>query len=60
MRVTNNKNCYCHTCKKRFHYLGIARHRAMHRKNRENCMITFTNGKTYKWNYNKIGAENEI
>ena len=48
MRVTNNKNCYCYTCKKSFHYLGIARHRAMHRDKKENCEITYTNGDTYK------------
>ena len=52
MRVTTNKNCYCHTCKKSFHYLGIARHRAKHRDKKENCEISFTNGNTYKWNYN--------
>ena len=47
MRVTNLKNCYCHTCKKTFHYLGIARHRRGHLDRRENCKITYTNGDTY-------------
>jgi hypothetical protein len=51
--VTNSKNCYCHVCKKYFHYLGIARHRAKHRDKKEDCTITFTNGKTYKWDYSK-------
>jgi len=55
MRTTNNKNCYCYTCKKSFHYLGISRHRAMHRDKKENCEINFTNGDTYKWNYNNKG-----
>ena len=47
MKVTNDKNCYCHTCEKSFHYLGIARHRAMHRDRKETCKITYTCGDTY-------------
>lgn len=53
MKVTRAKNCYCHTCKKDYHYLGIARHRAMHRKKKENCEITYTNGDTYGHKYEK-------
>ena len=49
--TTNEKNCYCHTCKKYYHYLGITRHKAMHRDNQENCTITFTHGDTWKFNY---------
>lgn len=45
---------YCHTCKKRMHPMGIARHRAMHRERREDCTITFTGGKTYTYEYSKI------
>jgi hypothetical protein len=45
------KRCYCHTCKKRFHWLGIARHRAKHRDNKENCKITFTKGDTHSYTY---------
>lgn len=48
MRVTNDKDCHCHTCAKDFHYLGITRHRAMHRDNEENCVITYTNGNRIK------------
>lgn len=51
MRVTNKKNCYCHTCDKDFHYLGISRHRASHREKKEDCKITFTHGNTFIWNY---------
>lgn len=47
MKVTNTKNCYCHTCEKFFHYLGITRHRAMHRDKKEDCEITYTYGDTY-------------
>jgi len=53
IKETRNKNCYCHTCNKYFHYLGIARHRAKHRDKKEDCKITFTNGETYRWNYAK-------
>ncbi len=46
-KITNEKNCTCLTCKRDFHYLGIARHRAMHRDKKEVCEITYTNGITY-------------
>jgi len=42
--VTNEKNCYCHACHKWFHYLGIARHRTMHKEKQEGYKITYTNG----------------
>lgn len=51
MEVTRNKNCYCHTCDKDIHYLGIANHRAGHRRRKEDCKITFTHGNTLSWNY---------
>jgi hypothetical protein len=51
VRVTRAKECYCHTCDKYFHYLGITRHRAMHRDRHEKCKITFTHGDTYSWDY---------
>ena len=54
MKVTSYKNCFCATCMKDFHYLGIARHRAMHRDKRENCEITYTNGKTYLHNFSEL------
>lgn len=38
------KRCYCITCHKFFHPLGIARHRAMHRDNHEDCSIIFSDG----------------
>lgn len=51
MAIKAEKNCYCHTCKKDFHYLGIARHRAMHRDKKEDCVISFTNDKKYRYEY---------
>ncbi len=53
MRVTRDKNCYCHTCKKDFHYLGITRHRMAHKERKEDCKITFTHGDTYLYEYSK-------
>lgn len=43
--------CYCHLCKKRFHSLGIMRHRAMHRDRKETVTITYSKGDTYTHNY---------
>lgn len=49
--ITKGKNCWCYTCKKAFHYLGIARHRVMHKEKGQNCEIGYTNGDTYKHMY---------
>ena len=51
MNVTTEKETYCHTCNKWFHYLGIAKHRSGHRNRNENCKITMTNGDTYNYEY---------
>lgn len=48
---TSEKNCFCWTCSKDFHCLGISSHRAMHRRKKEACKITFTNGDTRVWDY---------
>lgn len=44
---------YCRTCQKEFHYLGIARHRAAHRERRERCVITFSDGRTETYHYDR-------
>lgn len=44
MKVTNEKNCLCHTCGVWFHYLGICSHRAGHARRGEVCEITYTHG----------------
>lgn len=49
--ITSRKTCYCHTCKKSFHWLGINRHRAMHRDHFEDCKITYTYGDTYTFRF---------
>ena len=54
-----DKNCYCHTCEKAFHYLGITRHRATHRDKKENCKITYTNGDTYEHTFSVTRPDRE-
>ncbi len=45
------KTCYCYTCNKAFHWLGINRHRAMHRDKKEYCEIEYTYGDIYSFDY---------
>ena len=54
MKVTNDKNTYCHTCKKAFHYLGITNHRMAHKTRKQDCKITFTYGDTHFYSFSKI------
>ena len=51
MSSTRDKNCFCHTFDKDFHYLGISRHRAMHRDKKEKCKITYTYGDTHIFDF---------
>ena len=44
MRNLDVKTCYCYNCDKWFHSLGISRHRAKHRDNREDCKIKYPYG----------------
>lgn len=46
-KLTSDKTCYCHTCNESFHYLGINSHRAMHRRRKQDCEITYTHGDTH-------------
>lgn len=45
------KTCYCHTCEKAFHYLGINSHRAYHRRRMQDCDITYTHGDRKYFNF---------
>ena len=47
------KNCYCYTCYKDIHRLGIARHRAMHRDKKEDCKITYEDGTTINYRFSE-------
>lgn len=37
-------DCFCFRCRKWFHHLGIASHRAMHRRMSEDCTIEYSDG----------------
>lgn len=41
-----NETCYCHTCGRWFHYMGINSHRAAHRRRAEDCKITYIGEKS--------------
>lgn len=45
------KDCYCYTCSKAMHHLGVARHRAMHREKKTDCKIKFSGGQIFSWSY---------
>lgn len=45
------KDCYCYTCSKAMHRLGVARHRAMHREKKTDCKIKFSGGQIFSWSY---------
>lgn len=47
----DDKDCYCYTCERGFHHLGVARHRAKHRDNGENCRIQYSDGRITFYNY---------
>ena len=51
--MLREKTCYCHTCEKWFHWLGINRHVAMHRDKRERCQVTFTYGERYIYKFDE-------
>lgn len=51
--LSNRKDCFCFTCEKGFNHLGIARHRAMHRDNREDCEIMYSGGTTRFHEFNR-------
>lgn len=36
--------CWCHNCQRDIHYMGIATHRAMHKRRKERVEITMVYG----------------
>lgn len=49
--------CYCITCKKFYHRLGIARHRAMHRDKKENCTIRYSSGYVFEHGFSEENSK---
>lgn len=47
----HNKYCYCETCDRSIHYLGIAAHRAAHKRKSEDCVICYSGGDCYEHPY---------
>ncbi len=44
-RVKHFPDCYCVTCDRDIHHLGIMSHRAMHRRRKRDCVIVFSDGR---------------
>lgn len=57
MASTREKNCYCYTCNKAFHYLGIARHRKKHMEKDGSCVIGYSGGEVYKHTPRRKGSK---
>lgn len=53
------QGCHCYNCKRDFHHLGIARHRAMHRDRREDCEIMFSDGRTIVHRYSRLPTQSQ-
>lgn len=49
-----DRTCECVTCEKPLHPLGVARHRAMHRDNKEDCIIETSDGATRTYRFSNM------
>ena len=49
-------DCLCVTCERWFHHLGIASHRAMHRRREEDCFIEYSDGRIGRHLYAREAA----
>ncbi|MEQ8504626.1 MAG: hypothetical protein RIB80_04820 [Rhodospirillales bacterium] len=45
------KDCYCYTCDKDIHHMGIMSHRAAHRRRGEDCKIMFSTGRVVSYSF---------
>lgn len=55
-RTKDGKNwpdCYCYTCDRDIHHLGIMSHRAAHKRRNEDCTISFSDGREVTYNFSK-------
>ena len=46
-------DCYCVTCDRDIHHLGIMSHRAMRRRRKENCVIVFSDGRKVEYKFDE-------
>lgn len=51
--ASDEKTCYCITCKKALHYLGVAMHRKAHERRKQDCTIRYTGGEKKTFQYSK-------
>ena len=55
----SSKDCFCETCNKSFHHMGIMRHRAAHRDRKQDCEIEYSDGEIRHHRYAKKELINE-
>ena len=53
MKEHSDADCWCNTCGRAFHHLGIAGHRAAHRNRREDCEIEYNDGRVVTHEFSK-------
>lgn len=46
-------DCFCYTCDREIHHLGIMSHRAAHRRRNEDCVIEYSDGRTIRHQFSK-------
>lgn len=49
----HDPDCYCFTCDRDIHHLGIMSHRAAHRRRNEDCKIEFSDGRVISYSFAK-------
>ena len=52
--------CSCWNCERAFTRISIASHRAMHRRKKQDCIISYTNGDTYFYEFSKEINEKKL
>jgi hypothetical protein len=55
-KVGREPDCFCKTCNKDIHHLGIASHRSMHRRKKEKCLIIYSTGRMIEHDYAKTNS----
>jgi len=49
--MPHEPDCYCYTCEREIHHLGIMSHRAAHRRRGEDCKIEFSTGRVVAYQF---------
>lgn len=56
MSEHDKADCFCHECGRWFHHGGIASHRAVHRRRREDCVISYSTGRCIQHLFSRLKA----